>query len=214
MPSRMRRENASSEIPSCWSPQGLSSGKPADCVSRWRSVMAGASEVSGRRPRSSGTWRSAGSSSDSLPSSRSLRIAIAVNDLVMLAMRKTESPRTGCEVSTSRRPVVPRWTSSPSMTMPQAAPGTFSRAVNSRMARSTSGKAAASLARRAGSSNIASPVIVESAASACAARPRIPRAKSGFQGVMAVRYPKPERHPSGDWATIRHGHRPQPRRGP
>ena len=36
---RISAENSCSVMPSCWSPQGLSSGKPADIVSRWRSVM-------------------------------------------------------------------------------------------------------------------------------------------------------------------------------
>ena len=47
-------------------------------------------------PSSSGTHRSAGSSSDSLPSSRSLRIAIDVKLFVIEAMRNTVLLSTGC----------------------------------------------------------------------------------------------------------------------
>ena len=60
---------------SCWSPHGLSSGNPVACDSRWRIVNFGESVVGYFSAASSGTYFSAGSSSESFPSSRSLRIA-------------------------------------------------------------------------------------------------------------------------------------------
>ena len=53
---------------------------------------------------SSGTYFSAGSSSESFPSSRSRMMAIAVKLLVMDAMRNTEVESTGFFVAMSRRP--------------------------------------------------------------------------------------------------------------
>ena len=107
--------------------------------------MRGASLVGYVRPVSSGTYRSAGSSSESFPSSRSLRMAIAVKLLVIEAMRNTVSAVTGCLVVRSREPATPRCANSPSMTMPQVAPGMCSRVVNSCIRRSMSGKRLAQL---------------------------------------------------------------------
>ena len=80
---------------------------------------------------------------------------MAVKLLVMEAMRKTVSPATGCWLARLRNPPVPMCATLPSTTMPQAAPGTCSRSRNSLTRRSTSGKAASSLALRVGSANCA-----------------------------------------------------------
>jgi hypothetical protein len=87
-------------------------------------VSRGESVVGYARFFSSGTYRSARSSSDSLPSSRSFRIAIAVKLFVIEAIRNTESRVTGAFEGNSRNPDTPRCASSPSITMPHAAPGT------------------------------------------------------------------------------------------
>ncbi|HET9425335.1 MAG TPA: serine hydrolase domain-containing protein, partial [Gemmatimonadaceae bacterium] len=126
---------------SCWSPQGLSSGNPSAWDSRCRIVIFGESVVGYVSPASSGTYRSAGSSSDSCPSSRSLRIAIAVKLLVIDAMRNTELVSTGDRVARSRNPVTPTCASFPSMITPQAAPGMCSRVAKSRNNRSIAGMA-------------------------------------------------------------------------
>jgi hypothetical protein len=65
-------------------------------------VMRGESPVGYVRALSSGTCRSAGSSSASLPSSRRLRIAIAVKLFVIEAMRNTVSAFTGAFEARSR----------------------------------------------------------------------------------------------------------------
>ena len=104
-----------------------------------------------RAPSAPGTYFSAGSSSESLPSSRSLRIAIAVKLLVIDAMRNTVLVSTGVFVAMSRKPVTPMCATLPSMTIAHTAPGMCSRSVNSRMMLSTAGKAARSFASRAGS---------------------------------------------------------------
>src|SRR6478672_6469047 len=62
---------------------------------RWRIVRRGESLVGYVRPASSGTQFSARSSSESFPSSRSLRIASAVKLLVIDAMRNTVPLSTG-----------------------------------------------------------------------------------------------------------------------
>ena len=74
---------------------------------------------------SSGTYFSTGSSSESLPSSRSSRTDIAVKLLVIEAIRKTVSAFGADFVSRSRYPAAPACTNLPSMTMPHAAPGTW-----------------------------------------------------------------------------------------
>jgi len=80
----------------------LSSGNPVECESRCRIVIRAESLVGYRRAFSSGTYFSAGSSSDSLPSSRSARIDIAVKLFVIDAMRNTVSALTGVLVASSR----------------------------------------------------------------------------------------------------------------
>jgi hypothetical protein len=69
--------------------------------------MRGESVVGYVIPLSSGTYRSAGSSSDSLPASRSFRIDIAVKLFVIEAIRKTVSRSTGLFEVRSRNPVTP-----------------------------------------------------------------------------------------------------------
>ncbi len=71
-------------------------------------MMRGESDVGYLRRRSSGTYFSAGSSSESLPASRSWRIESAVKLLVIDAMRKTVVLSTGALAFTSRRPQMPR----------------------------------------------------------------------------------------------------------
>ena len=114
-------------------------------------MIFGESLVGYFRPLSSGTYFSAGSSSESLPSSRSRMIAIAVKLLVIEAMRNTDLESTGALAATSRRPVTPMCATRSSRTIAQAAPGTCSRSVNSRMMLSIAGNAARSFASRAGS---------------------------------------------------------------
>src|SRR5215471_12969914 len=69
----------------------------------------------------------AGSSSDSLPSSRSWSSAIAVKLLVSDARRKTVSMSTGCLESRSRTPYPFDQTISPSTTRPTTRPGRLRR---------------------------------------------------------------------------------------
>src|SRR2546430_5358337 len=78
---------------------------------------------------------------------------VAVKLLVIDAMRNTVSGSTGAFDATSRRPVTPACASSPSMTMPQLAPGTCACSVNALKMRSISGNAAFSFARRPASAN-------------------------------------------------------------
>ena len=111
--------------------------------------MRGESLVGYTSPFSSGTYRSAGSSSDSLPSSRSFRIDIAVKLLVIDAMRNTVSASTGAFAARSRTPAAPACASSPSTTMPHAAPGTCPSVAKSWNRPSTSANAAVSFARSA-----------------------------------------------------------------
>src|SRR5260221_200940 len=151
IPAASSCENCSSLAASWRSPQGLSSGKPSEWVSRCRMVMTGASLVGYRSPASSGTYFAAGSSSDSFPSSRRLRMAMAVKLFVMEAMRNTVSGSAGDRVATSRNPIPLANTSSPSTTIPKAAPGTFACANRSANSRSISGKAVASVRARSGS---------------------------------------------------------------
>ena len=151
MPFRIMALSSASVRASCWSPQGLSSGKPVLCESRWRMVIFGESLVGYSSAFSSGTYRSAGSSSDSRPSSRSRMMAIAVKLLVIEAMRNTEPVSTGAFAPTSRRPVTPMCATRSPTTIAQAAPGTCSRPVNSRMMLSMAGKTARSFASLAGS---------------------------------------------------------------
>ena len=70
-------------------------------------MILGESLVGYLSPFSSGTYFSAGSSSDSRPSSRSRMIAIAVKLFVIEAMRNTLPVSTGAFAPTSRRPVTP-----------------------------------------------------------------------------------------------------------
>src|SRR5260221_7931264 len=64
IPAASSCENCSSLAASWRSPQGLSSGKPSEWVSRWRIVTRGASLVGYRSPASSGTYLAAGSRSE------------------------------------------------------------------------------------------------------------------------------------------------------
>jgi hypothetical protein len=73
-------------------------------------------------------------------------MAIAVKLLVIEAMRNTVSASTGLFAATSRKPAVPMCATSPSTTMPHAAPGTCCSATNAEKIRSTSAKPAATFA--------------------------------------------------------------------
>ena len=88
-----------------------------------------------------------------MPASRSCKRAIAVKLLVIQAIRNTVSSSTGARVRRSRTPSPFAWTSSPSITIPKAKPGTPSRRTASARAASIAGNADASFARRAGSVN-------------------------------------------------------------
>src|SRR5262245_33507419 len=147
MPARSIADICSSVSASWRSPHGLSSGKPSACESRWRTVILGASVVGYLRAAISGTYFSAGSSSASLPSSRSLRIDIAVKLFVIDAMRNTVSASTGACAARSRNPVVPVCASSPLTITTHAAPGACACVAYSRRIRSTSANAAGSLVR-------------------------------------------------------------------
>src|SRR4051794_41162381 len=155
MPRRSISVSWASVSASWRSPHGLSSGNPSACESRCLIVTRGESLVGYARCVSSGTYRSAGSSSESFPSSRSLRIATAVKLFVIEAIRNTVSRSTGALAATSRRPATPACASSPSTTMPQLAPGTCACSVNCWKIRSISGNAASSFARRCESVNCA-----------------------------------------------------------
>ena len=97
--------------------------KPAVCVSSSRTRIFGESSVGYSRAFSSGTYVSAGASSDSFPSSRSRRIESAVNALVIDAMRKSVSGVTGRFASISCTPAPFTCTSFPSFTTPHTMPG-------------------------------------------------------------------------------------------
>ena len=86
-------------------------------------MITGESAVGYFRFASSGMYFAAGSSSCSLPASRSLRIDIAVKPFVIDAMRNLVSSVTGAFVATSRIPAVFTYASLPSMMMPRTAPG-------------------------------------------------------------------------------------------
>ena len=82
-------------------------------------------------------------------------------------MRKTVFSSAGDFDATSRNPAAPACASSPSTTMPQAAPGTWMRVTNSCIARSMSGNAVASFARRSGSVNRGGGALKEGLSVAC-----------------------------------------------
>ncbi len=73
----------------------------------------------------SGSHFETGSSSDSLPSSRSFRIARAVKLFVMEAMRNAVPAVMGASEERSRMPTDSTCASRPSITMPQTMPGIF-----------------------------------------------------------------------------------------
>ena len=84
------------EVPTC--------GRPDACVRSWRMVIGAESRVGYRRAASSGNVRVIGSSSDSLPASRSFRMARPVNVFVIDPMRNTVSASTGRLSSRSATP--------------------------------------------------------------------------------------------------------------
>ena len=171
MPARAIADRNASLRASWRSPHGLSSGKPSECVRRCRSVISGESFVAFGIPASSGTHFATASSRESLPSSRSLRIASAVKLFVMDAIRKTVSASTA-PPAVSRTPQPFAKTSSPSTTRPTAAPGSFCFSTASATAFSTAGRAARSFARRAGSANAAGGTSAEAARGGAPAKTR------------------------------------------
>src|SRR3954454_7841216 len=70
---------------------GDGSAMPDVCVSRCRSVRLAGLPLGVLSPPSSGTYLATGSSTDSFPSSWSMRIAVAVTGLVIDAIQKTAS---------------------------------------------------------------------------------------------------------------------------
>ncbi len=77
-------------------------------------------------------------------------MAITVKLLVIEAIRNTVSGPTGARVEASRTPKPLAWTSSPSMTIPKARPGTRSFFTAAAMESSIAEKAKASFFRRSG----------------------------------------------------------------
>ncbi len=112
-------------------------------------VMAGASLVGSLTPANSGMCLVTASSSDSLPSSRSARIARAVKLLVIDAIRKIVWGVAGWFPSTSRMPTAPEAASSPSTITPQASAGAPILFAASGMLSRIAAKAPASFSRRA-----------------------------------------------------------------
>ncbi len=84
--------------------------------------MSGASALTWRTPRSSGTRKAAGSSSRRAPSSRSASTAAAVKLLVIDAMRNTV-PASGAGPPSQRWPYPAVCTRAPPATIPYATAG-------------------------------------------------------------------------------------------
>jgi Tol biopolymer transport system component len=96
-----RVTNKSLSVSANWrSPQGLSSGKPAECVNRCRTVIAGASLVRCFTFFNSGMYLAAGSSRLSFAASLNFTIAIPVKLLLIEAMRNAELVVAGIFFST------------------------------------------------------------------------------------------------------------------
>ncbi len=112
-------------------------------VSSCRTVISGASALTWRIPRSSGTSLATGSSSRRTPSSRSASTAAAVKLLVIDAMRNTV-PASGAGPPSQRWPNPPVCTRAPPATIPYATPG----APPLRWKSATSSSAAADHGRR------------------------------------------------------------------
>ena len=83
---------------------------PEVCVSRWRIVSRAGLPSAVLSSLNSGRYFSTGSSTESLPSSWSIRTAVAVMGLVIEAIQKIVSGRIGLFSAMSALPIASRWT--------------------------------------------------------------------------------------------------------
>ena len=112
---------------------------PEVCVSRWRIVTRAGLPSAVFRPSNSGRCFSTGSSTESLPSSWSIRTAVAVIGLVIEAIQKIVSGRIGLPAAMSALPVASRWTTRSGVATRVTAPATSLSSTNGRIRSRTAG---------------------------------------------------------------------------